>query len=153
MPLLVYDWDQSLGDAVFATARSLRAAMTEELSEFGITHAQWMVLALVAKREGWAQTDLADRVGVEPSTLCRTLDAMERDGWIRREPCPEDRRRKLIYAGKRAPAVWAQLSSTAHEVRARALEGIADEDAAKLYELLSRVRRNLRVSAETGVES
>jgi len=37
-------------------------------------------------------SDLADRILVSPSGLTRRVDALVRQGMVRREPCPDDRR-------------------------------------------------------------
>lgn len=46
--------------------------------------------------------DLAERVGLHPASMTRTLDKLEENGWVRRTPCDEDRRR-----------VWVTLTSDA----------------------------------------
>lgn len=146
MAELDYDWDQSIGAAVFATARRLRAAMARELEPYGVTHPQWMILALLVRRDGRAQGELAEELGVEASTLCRTLDGMERSGWIRRVGCAEDRRRKRIVLGARARPVWQEMSAVAHRVRDRALRGMPEADRRALLGHLAQVRHNLRAS-------
>jgi DNA-binding MarR family transcriptional regulator len=54
--------------------------------------------------ETWTPARLADALGVSRPTLTGILRVLERDGWIRRRPDPDDRRRvriRLSGAGRR----------------------------------------------------
>lgn len=53
--------------------------------------------------EGLAPSAMADRAGVTRGTITGLLDGLERDGFVRRAPDPEDRRALLVHlteAGK-----------------------------------------------------
>ena len=78
-------------------------AMNDELAPRGITFRQAQVLWLLAHEGSLSQTDLAERMRIEPPTLVGILDRMEREGWIRREGDATDRRRKFV-----APLAKAQ---------------------------------------------
>jgi DNA-binding MarR family transcriptional regulator len=54
-------------------------------------------LLLYLNREGRSRAaDIADLFGSAPRTITESIDALERDGFVRREPHPTDRRAKLI---------------------------------------------------------
>ena len=150
MKPLSFDFEQSLGAAVAATARSLRLAMTAELEPFGITYSQWVILVLLVKRGRVHQNEIAERAQLRASTVCRILDGMERDGWVRRVPCPDDGRQKRIVLQPKIKPVWAELRRIAHRVRRRALTGIPSEEYRALLRTLQDVRSNLTESDAAG---
>jgi MarR family transcriptional regulator for hemolysin len=81
---------------------------------------------------------------------------MERDGWITRNSCPSDRRKKLIRATSAAEPVWEKIAEGARRVRALATEGISDQEVETLKQLLDRVNRNLErysTATATSVET
>ncbi len=94
--MLDYDFENSVGYWVFATAHALSCAMNEELAAHGITSRQWEVLACISHDGELSQSELAERMHIEAPTLVGVLDRMERDGWIVRITDDNDRRRKLI---------------------------------------------------------
>ena len=94
--MLQYDWDHSIGYWIVLTANSVRRALNAELAQQGITMRQWEVLASLALGGELSQSELAERLGIEAPTLVGILDRMERDGWLERYACPQDRRRKRI---------------------------------------------------------
>jgi MarR family transcriptional regulator for hemolysin len=94
-----------------------------------------------------SQTDLAERMRIEPPTLVGILDRMERDGWIRRDADKRDRRRKLIHPQPAAKPVWSKMVACAKRVRAKATHGMSEQQLAQLKRLLTMVQSNLLEAA------
>jgi MarR family transcriptional regulator for hemolysin len=140
---LEYDFENSVGCWLMMASHQYQQAMNEELAPQGVTYRQCQVLAILAMHGMSSQADLAERMGIEPPTLVGILDRMERDGWIRRVACPDDRRRKLIQPTKNAEPVWSKVTAVARKVRVRATKGLTAAQLGQLKELLELVRRNL----------
>ena len=64
--------------------RLVRAYADKEAARFGITRAQWAVLAKVERNEGMKQTELAEQMEMQPITLTRLIDKLCDNGWIER---------------------------------------------------------------------
>jgi MarR family transcriptional regulator for hemolysin len=140
---LDYDFDQSIGYWLTVTTQAVHRALTEELAPHGVTYRQAQVLAWLASEGELAQSELASKMLVEPPTLVGILDRMERDGWITRNSCPEDRRKKLIRPTAAAEPVWEKFTKCARRVRARATRGFTPEELDTLKELLDRVHQSI----------
>jgi MarR family transcriptional regulator for hemolysin len=149
--VLKFDFDDSLGYWICSTSHAFRRALNAELVKEGITYRQWEVLARIALQGELSQTELAECLGIEAPTLVGILDRMERDGWLDRYSCPNDRRKKRIRATDKAEAVWARMVNCAHRVRLLARQGLAQEDIDQLRFICERIRTNLegRVPAAT----
>jgi MarR family transcriptional regulator for hemolysin len=141
--VLQFDFDDSLGYWVCSASHALRRALNTELAKEGITYRQWEVLARIALQGELSQTELADFLGIEAPTLVGILDRMERDGWLDRYSCPNDRRKKRIRATDKAEAVWARMVDCAHRVRVLAREGLSQEDLDQLRSICARISANL----------
>jgi DNA-binding MarR family transcriptional regulator len=141
--VLQFDFDESLGFWICSTSHAFRRALNAELAKEGITFRQWEVLARLALRGELSQTELADCLGIEAPTLVGILDRMERDGWLDRYSCPNDRRKKRIRATDKADAVWARMVDCAHRVRAQARDGLSQEELDQLRSICARIRANL----------
>jgi MarR family transcriptional regulator for hemolysin len=145
--MLKYDFNNSVGYWTTMASNAFQRAVNDEVRPHGITWRQCQVLGYLALEGALSQTDLAECVGVEPPTLVRMLDRMERDGWIRRDNCPNDRRKKLISATAAAEPVWDKIAECARRVRKRAIEGLSAAEAKQLKEMLAVVQRNLTAEA------
>lgn len=141
--MLQFDFQNSLGHSVCMTAHLFERAMNEELTRWGITFRQCQVLAWLALEGNVSQIELAERMNIEPPTLVRVLDRMERDRLVARVDCPDDRRKKIIQPCAEAEPVWKKIVECAEAVRSRAEAGLSPQQIASLNELMGTVRANL----------
>lgn len=142
--MLQYDFDESVGCWIALTNQALRRAVAARLADEDITLRQWEVLACLAlKGEDVPQVELADMLGIEAPTLVGVLSRMERDEWLTRESCTQDRRRKLIRPTAKAQAVWGRMVDCCHEVRELATRGISGQELAIFQNVCEKIRENL----------
>lgn len=144
MRVLEYDFENSLGYWICQASHAFQRAFNEELAPQGITYRQAQVLGCLALEGRLSQTDLAERMRIEPPTLVGILDRMERDGWIRRDGDKTDRRRKLVQPTAAAKPVWSKIVGVAKRVRAKAAHGLTAAQLTQLKKLLGMVRENLQ---------
>jgi len=71
--------------------RLVRAYADKAAARYGITRAQWAVLAKVERYEGMKQTELAEQMEMQPITLTRLIDKLCDAGWIERRSDATDR--------------------------------------------------------------
>lgn len=141
--MLQYDFENSVGYWICLAQQAHQRALNEELAPHGITFRQAQVLGCLVLDHELSQTELANKLSIEPPTLVGILDRMERDGWIERHSCPDDRRKKLIRATEAAEPVWAKIAECGLAVRARATSGLSERQIANLKKLLAKVRKNM----------
>lgn len=141
--MLKYEFEDSIGYWIGITSHVMRRALDAELARERITFRQWEVLAWLALRGEQSQGELADRLGVEAPTLAGILARMERDGWLERRGCPNDKRRKLIRPTAQSEEVWNRMVACCRRVRAQAIDGIPAADLEKLKQTCDQIRRNL----------
>ena len=146
--MLEYDFENSVGFWICQSSHAMQRAFNEELAPQGVTFRQAQVLGSLALEGRLSQTDLAERMRIEPPTLVGILDRMERDGWIRRGSDKNDRRKKLVEATSAARPVWTKIVAVAKRVRARATRGMTPSQLAQLKKLLALVQSNLKAATD-----
>ena len=104
--------------------RLLRVYADKEAARYGITRAQWAVLAKVERFEGLKQTELAEQMEMQPITLTRLIDRLCDNGWIERRSDDADRRVNRLYLRKAARPLLGKLAGLRSELTATAFEGI-----------------------------
>lgn len=137
-----YDFEQSIGYWTILTAQAIERAMNEALAPHGITGQQCKVLGWLNLDGELSQSELADRMRIEPPTLAGILDRMERAGWIVREPSPDDRRKKIVRVTEQSDSVWSTIVECALTVRARATQGIPAQELRCTMQTLARILDN-----------
>ena len=129
--------------------RLMRAYADKEAARYGITRAQWAVLAKVERSEGMKQTELAEQLEMQPITLTRLIDKLCDNGWIERRGDDSDRRINRLYLKKAARPLLIKLAGLKAELTAAALQGI---DAPRLISQLEGIKENVR-NAISNVEA
>jgi MarR family transcriptional regulator for hemolysin len=143
-PALEYDFEASIGYWIVLSSQAFQKALNDELAPHGITYRQSQVLGWLALEGELSQVELAARMMIEPATLVRVLDRMERDQWISRSTTSADRRRKVIRANAQATVVWGKVAACARRVRAHAAQGLSERQLNQLKKTLKIVLDNLR---------
>ena len=148
---LQYDFQNSPSFWIGLTNHLLEQEMNRKLAPTGITMRQVQVLAALSLFGERSQVELADDLRIEPSTVVRVLDRMERDGWIERHPAPTDRRKKLIRTTDKVEPTWKRIVALGEEVRSAATKGLSKTELKSLQALLTRVRENLEATEHRDV--
>ena len=93
--------------------RMVRAYADRQAARYGITRAQWAVLAKVERTEGLKQSELAEQMEMQPITLTRLIDKLCDNGWIERRGDETDRRVNRLYLRKAARPLLGKLARAA----------------------------------------
>ena len=141
--MLEYDYENSVGYWLSTTTHAIRRALEAELARERVTWRQWEVFNWLSLDGELTQAELAERMCVEAQTLTGILCRMEREGWLRRRPCPDDRRCKRISPTPRAEEVWRRIADCGHRVRKSAIQGLTEEELTTIKSLCGRIRNNL----------
>ena len=141
--MLRHDFQESIPYHVFTAAHAIERAMGEALEGRGITFRQCQMLGMIAARGSLTQGQVAELMGVEPSSVARLVDRMCRDGWLERRPDPADRRKNRLVATGKAEPIWEQVRERGLHMRNKALRGFAEGEVDQLKTLLRRLRDNL----------
>jgi MarR family transcriptional regulator for hemolysin len=132
--------------------RLVRAYADKQAARYGITRAQWAVLAKVERGEGLKQTELAEQMEMQPITLTRLIDRLCDNGWIERRSDDSDRRVNRLYLRKAARPLLGKLSGLRSELTATALQGIGPADAHRLLGNLETIKENVRTAIQNANE-
>ena len=133
------------------TAHALRRAFDRRAAALGITRAQWRVLARLDHEPGQRQVDLADRMDIEPITLCRIIDKLEENGLVERRRDPADRRAWRLYLRPASADLVAKLHTLADEFSTEVFGSLNPEDLRAVSQLLAAIRSNLSDPRRTKV--
>jgi len=89
--------DKTIDYVLRTTWLAVNKMYNEEAAQFGVTMATGFALLSIDPEEGTPSTSLGPKMGMEATSLSRTLKTMEEKGLIARKPNPEDGRGVLIH--------------------------------------------------------
>src|ERR1700678_4506881 len=135
--------DDSLGYLVRKTHHAIVALLEERLAGHGISPSTWAFLRRLWDEDGLTQKELADALGLTPSTAVSAVDNLERRGFVERRLNGSDRRKRHIYLTAEARKLVGELRPLANQVNDIAVSGLSDAEARKLMQLLHKVSTSL----------
>ena len=138
----------TLGFLLHDVARLLRKRFEQNARGSGLTRSQWQVLAYLVQNEGINQSGLADLLEIEPITLGRIVDKLQRLALIERHPHPSDRRVWLLHLTPAARSKLTQLRRLGDVTRGEALTGVSEADTERLLKTLQALKTNLMLACD-----
>src|SRR5499433_3559565 len=102
--------------------RLLRTCADQKARQFGMTRAQWAVLARLQRSQGLKQAELADMLDLQPITLTRLLDRLSATDLIERRPDPDDRRANRLFLMPAAGPLMERLNAIGEDLMTSVLE-------------------------------
>lgn len=128
-----------IGLQLARTTHVLTQEFERAMTQAGASAAAWQVLVAVRSGRGGTQGELARVMGLTGATLTYHLNALERDGLVRRWRDPANRRVQRTELTDDGVAVFDRLRHVAarHDARIRTLLG--EKDVHALSDLLGRL--------------
>ena len=121
-----------------AGGRAIRD-LNRKLQPFGMRSRHYTVLAVAAEGTGRSQRELSETLGIDPSALVAIVDDLARDGLVRREPHPDDRRTRLVVATEAGRTRLDEARALAREVDADLQAGLTAPEREALLGILRRI--------------
>jgi DNA-binding MarR family transcriptional regulator len=139
----VLDHELQLGYLIHDVSRLRRKAFDRHIKGLKVTRSQWWVLAYVSRKDGMAQTQLAEKLDVGKVAIGGLIDRLERSGLAKRVPDEQDRRIKRIFLTPKGKRLVEKLREVSLEFNARVLEGIPASELITTTEVLRRLKANV----------
>ena len=134
--------------AVIAMVTWLPDAVDAELQrDAGISHFEYQVMAMLSMspQRTRRMSEVAALANGSLTRLSRTVDRLDRRGWVIRRPDPEDGRSTLAVL---TDAGWDEVASTAPahvaEVRRLVFDPLTKTQVRQLHEMAERIRQVAR---------
>jgi DNA-binding MarR family transcriptional regulator len=132
-------------------SRQLLAALEADLKEHDLTLPDYEILALLsdAPDRQMRMSELAKIALLSRSRLSHRMKVMEKAGWLKREPCPVDKRG---YFAVMTPKGWKAIVAAAPDhvesVRARFIDHLSKADQEAIARIFERIEIPLRKEVE-----
>lgn len=129
----------SIGFLLHLAQSRLRDAVVVAIEGSGLHPGQLAVLGVLSDRGGMSQKRLGELTRIEKSSMVIYLDALEREGCVRRERDPEDRRAHIVQLTSKGSRNFAKLGPRLLIAQQQFLEPLSVAEVAVLTEVLTRL--------------
>ena len=137
-------------DRLFAQVCRLKHARVHTLYEaLGLYRGQPRVLHALWDQEGLTHTELSRQLSVQPATITKMIQRMERAGFVERRHDPDDQRISRVYLTAAGRAVRGDVQQVWHRLEEEAFAGFTGEERVLMRQFFFRIRDNL-IQASVG---
>ncbi len=144
------DFERDLLFLLNDVGRLLRVDADKRARAHDMTRAQWGILVWLERQPGISQKELAELLEVEPITVARLVDRLERRGMVERRPDPRDRRIWRLHLLLPAHLVLREINQQRSDIAAILTSGIDDDILTIMIEALVRMKATLTRDSHPG---
>ena len=134
---------EGLGHLLAHTCRLHYARVHERLEKIGLYRGQPPMLHALWEQEGLTHTELAAHLQISPATTTKMIQRMEKAGFIRRRPDPQDQRLSRVYLTESGRAVRSEVEAIWSDIEAETFAGFSTEEKESLRNFYRRIQNNL----------
>src|ERR1700759_1075484 len=131
-----------LGLLLAQASQTVSRAFDDALTAARGSPPTWLILLNLTILPAGNQKALADAVGIKGATLTHHLDNMERQGLVRRESDPDNRRIQRVRLTPTGDAAFLRLRDAAMRFDHQLHQNLSARDTATIRRLLDRLRSN-----------
>ncbi len=134
-----YDFAQAPGHLIRRAQQIAVSVFAEHLAVFDVTPVQFAILNALIDTPGTDQVTLAARVALDAATSGSVIGRLEAKGWVRREPSPRDRRRKLLWLTAQGQKAVIAMAPLVTQVQSLILQPLQAQEQQQLMDLLAKL--------------
>ena len=124
---------------LLAAQKKLVAAVKTDFLEVDITHENYITLHFVYENPGISQTELAELNGKDKNVIVKTIDRLEKNGWVERRSVGDDRRTNSLFVTGEGEKVIERYWTSLVERQNEALSPLTDDEKKRLDRLLGKI--------------
>lgn len=126
-----------------SAARLARTALAARLLAHGFYAGQDQIMLALAREDGQTPGSLAERLGVRPPTITKTINRLQAQGFVEKRASSSDARQAHIFLTDAGRETIRAIEKSVRKTEKQALKGLNKKDQKTLVKLLARIEANL----------
>ncbi|TJZ54698.1 winged helix-turn-helix transcriptional regulator [Streptomyces piniterrae] len=133
--------------AIFRVARLHRMIAGQLLRRVGLHLGQELVMMHLWELGPQRQTDLVRLIDSDAATMTRSIKRLENAGFVRRRPCPDDKRAVIIEPTAASQALRREVESIWAELERASTGDLTPDQQSETLQALRRIEESLARTA------
>ena len=120
--------------------RSSRQMINNELKPLDLSSSEGNILLhLLTQGQVLGQEDIVEQLDISKPAVSRSLESLERKGYLVREVDPADKRARRVLLTEKAMEIGTRIETIYSEVFSIAVQGVTEDEINDFFELFARV--------------
>jgi DNA-binding MarR family transcriptional regulator len=138
-----FDMNNSLGFVLNRTAIAMKTGFNTKIKEFDISPEQWSLIFRVVENEGLTQKELSDTTYKDQANITRSIDRLEKKGFLNRVSNSSDRRIINLFPTQKAKELVEKIVPISNEYNKQLSQGLSKNESEELLRLLNIIYKNV----------
>lgn len=142
-----YDLNNSYGWLMATASKQLRQRLNQRFldSGYNISAEQWAVMVQIWNKEGMSQQEIVDVLTRSKVAVFKLVNGLEKKGFIKKLPNPEDKRSQLIFLTDFGKKIQKDLNMIAKKNLLDVSYLISEEEMNIFRSVLKRLLTNMNI--------
>lgn len=112
-------------------------------AEFGLSMAQWRVMAVVAETAGLNATEIVTRTAMDKVAVSRAVASLIEMGHVKRKAAQDDGRRSLLFLTAKGKTAYRRIVPMAQAQERAATQALSQNEITELNRLLEKIAQTV----------
>lgn len=126
-----------------SAARLSRTALAARLLGSGLYPGQDQIMLTLAGEDGASPSALAQRLGVRPPTITKTINRLQSQGFVEKRAAENDARQAQVFLTDSGRGALRAIEKSVRRTEKQAFKGFDKKELKALSKMLGRVSANL----------
>lgn len=142
------DNEKSIQSLIMEISRMYMEKCFVKLKKVGIHPRQIPILAVLYRRDGCSQKELAQELGVKPPTVTVSIQRLEKNGLLIRRQDEKDQRVSRIYLSDAGNAIIREGMQLVREGEKQILSGFSESELCLMRRFCQQIKENIAAMPE-----
>jgi len=136
---------QPLGRLIWEIQHNGQIYIDRALKQYGLGNGQYRILNLLYNKNGLRQEEIARSLRIDKAAVTKAVHKLLKEGYIRREVNPEDRRVQRVYLMEKSMHIQKDLMNIFQNWEDVLLKDFSFEETQKIKSLLQKMVENAQL--------
>ena len=133
---------RSIGNLINLISKDIHFYFRSQLKEYDMGWGQFKILVLLLNSGSMKQEEISCQLGVDKTTVARTLKKLESSNLIERKIDPIDKRAHLVYLTDKSKELADYLREIKRDINNHLLADLSESEIETLFTLLYKLKNN-----------
>lgn len=138
---IINETDAPIAVKLNLVAKQYIGAMAQKLDKIGFKY--HFVLSLIASQKNFTQQCLANCLYMDKAAVVRIIDYLTKEGLVKRETSPTDKRAYIIKPTAKAIKILPQITNTFLELNTILLNGFSPREQKQFILMINKMHKNI----------
>ncbi|WP_320047534.1 MarR family transcriptional regulator [uncultured Ilyobacter sp.] len=144
---------EPLGRTVKFLNIEIRKFLDFHLNEYQLGNGQFAIVIEISENRGINQDALAQKMGVDKTTIAKTVKKLVENGYIIKEEDENDRRSKKLYTTHKADLIFKKIKKLINLEKQVLTHGISQDEIKIFLKVVDCMKSNISEYLESGGSS